>query len=184
MGASIADRMSEQHDAIDARLAATAMHLDAGQLGMAADAATALAAALRHHAQVEEDHLFPAFARSPVADLEVLAAMHTQHAQIAALVATLSAAAAARDQGRAARSAGRPRRRGGAVVRGPRSRPRRAGAHRAAGRAGAVSRGAHGTAMVAVAHAAPPTSERTIATTWPVGASSAASVSVAAAVSL
>lgn len=101
MGASIADRMSEQHEAIDARLAATAMHLDAGQLGMAADAATALAAALRHHAQVEEDHLFPAFARSPVADLAVLAAMHTQHAQIAALVATLSSAAAARDQGHA-----------------------------------------------------------------------------------
>ena len=101
MGASIADRMSEQHEAIDARLAATAMHLDAGQLGLAADAATALAAALRHHAQVEEDHLFPAFARSPVADLELLGAMHRQHAEIVELVTALSAAAAAHDQGHA-----------------------------------------------------------------------------------
>ncbi len=104
MDATIAERMSEQHEAIDARLATTAMHLDAGRLAMAADAATALATALRHHAHVEEAYLFPAFASSPVADLEVLATMHAQHAEIAELVAALSAAAAAHDQGHALRA--------------------------------------------------------------------------------
>ena len=101
MAPSIADKMSEQHEAIDGRLATTALHLDAGRLAMAADAATALAAALRHHAQLEEDFLFPAFARSPVADLDVLATMHRQHAEIVELVTALSAAAAAHDQGHA-----------------------------------------------------------------------------------
>ena len=98
---TIADRMNELHGTIDASLARTAHHLDDDHLAAAAAALAELAVGLRRHIAVEEHHLFPAFARSPAADLELLAAMNAQHREILALVATMTEATAAHDRGAA-----------------------------------------------------------------------------------
>lgn len=99
MAATLADDMSGQHQAIDARLARTSAHLDGGDTAAAARDAAELAAALRHHIRLEEEHLFPAYARAPAADLELLAAMRNQHAEIAALVQELEETLAAGNRG-------------------------------------------------------------------------------------
>ncbi|MBK9034330.1 MAG: hemerythrin domain-containing protein [Myxococcales bacterium] len=98
---SIADRMDELHGAIDASLAKTAHQLDDGHLPEANAALAELAAGLRRHIALEETQLFPAFARSPAADLELLAAMNAQHREIEALIATMITATATHDRGAA-----------------------------------------------------------------------------------
>lgn len=96
---SIADRMAEQHEVIDARLVATAHHLDAGELASAEATLAELAAGLRQHIAVEEAHLFPAFEGLALADLEIAAAMRTQHRELEQLVAAMATALGRRERG-------------------------------------------------------------------------------------
>ncbi len=98
MTPSIVDSMAGQHEVLDARLIATAHHLDAGAMAAAGAALVELAAGLRQHIEVEEAHLFPAFEALPHADLAIAVEMRTQHRNLEQLVAAMRAALDRRDR--------------------------------------------------------------------------------------